>query len=163
VSSLPEKVRLEGGNPRDDQIKLVTGKGGRVIMSVTDPLADMLTRVRNASSARHEKVDIPTSHFKEAVAKILKDEGYIKNFRVITDERKHGILRVFLKYDPNRRGIINLKRVSKPSKRVYVGKDEIPSVLKGLGISILSTSKGVLTDKQARKANVGGELLCSIW
>lgn len=87
-------------------------------MSVTDPLADMVTRIRNASSARHEKVDIPTSHLKEAVAKILKDEGYIKNFKVIPDERKHGVLRVFLKYDSNRRGIINLKRVSKPSRRV---------------------------------------------
>jgi small subunit ribosomal protein S8 len=132
-------------------------------MSVTDPLADMLTRIRNANSARHEKVDIPTSRFKEAIAKILKNEGYIKNFKVLVDERKHGILRISLKYDANRRGIINLKRISKPSRRVYVGKDEIPSVLKGLGISVLSTSKGVLSDKEARRANVGGEVLCYIW
>lgn len=132
-------------------------------MSVTDPLADMLTRIRNASSARHEKVDIPNSRLKEAIAKVLKDEGYIKNFKVLVDERKHGILRISLKYDANRRGFINLKRISKPSKRVYVGKDEIPSVLKGLGISILSTSKGILTDKEARRANVGGEVLCYIW
>jgi small subunit ribosomal protein S8 len=132
-------------------------------MSVTDPLADMLTRIRNASSARHEKVDIPTSRLKEAIAKILKDEGYIKNFKVLVDERKHGILRISLKYDANRRAFVNLKRISKPSRRVYVGKDEIPSVLKGLGISILSTSKGILTDKEARRANVGGEVLCYIW
>ena len=132
-------------------------------MSVTDPLADMLTRIRNASSARHEKVDIPTSRPKEAIAKILKDEGYIRNFKVIADEKKHGILRIFLKYDATRKGIINLKRVSKPSRRVYVGKDEIPSVLRGLGVSILSTSKGILTDKDARRANVGGEVLCYIW
>lgn len=132
-------------------------------MSVTDPLADMLTRIRNASSARHEKVDIPASRLKEALAKILKNEGYIKNFKVLVDERKHGILRISLKYDAGRRGIINLKRISTPSRRVYVGKDEIPSVLKGLGISILSTSKGILTDKEARRANVGGEVLCYIW
>ncbi len=132
-------------------------------MSVTDPLADMLTRIRNASSAKHDTVDIPASHLKEAVAKILKAEGYIKNFKIIVDEKKHGILRIFLKYDANRRGVINLKRVSKPSRRVYVGRDEIPSVLSGLGISILSTSKGVLTDKEARRANVGGEVLCYIW
>lgn len=132
-------------------------------MSVTDSLADMLTRIRNGSSARHDKVDIPTSRLKEAIAKVLRDEGYVKNYKVILDERKHGTLRIFLKYDPDRKGVINLKRVSKPSRRVYVGKDEIPSVLKGLGISILSTSKGVLTDKEARRANVGGEVLCYIW
>jgi small subunit ribosomal protein S8 len=132
-------------------------------MSITDPLADMLTRIRNASSAKHNTVDIPVSRFKEAIAKILKDEGYVKNYKVIVDEKKHGTLRVFLKYDANRKGVINLKRVSKPSRRVYVGRDEIPSVLKGLGISILSTPKGVLTDKEARKANVGGEVLCYIW
>ncbi|MFQ5842419.1 MAG: 30S ribosomal protein S8 [Thermodesulfobacteriota bacterium] len=132
-------------------------------MSMTDPLADMLTRIRNASSAKHDKADIPASRLKEAIAKILKDEGYIKNYKVIVDERKHGTLRIFLKYDADRRGVINLKRVSKPSRRVYVGRDEIPSVLKGLGISILSTPKGVLTDKEARRANVGGEVLCYIW
>jgi small subunit ribosomal protein S8 len=132
-------------------------------MSITDPLADMLTRIRNASSAKHDRVDIPVSRLKEAIAKILKEEGYIKNYKVIADERKHGTLRIFLKYDANRRGIINLKRVSKPSRRVYVGRDEIPSVLKGLGISILSTPKGVLTDREAKRANVGGEVLCYVW
>jgi len=132
-------------------------------MSITDPLADMVTRIRNASSAKHDKVDIPASRLKEAIAKILKNEGYIKNFKVIVDERKHGTLRILLKYDTNGRGIINLKRISKPSRRVYVGRDEIPSVLKGLGISILSTPKGVLTDKEAKRANVGGEILCYIW
>ncbi len=132
-------------------------------MSITDPLADMLTRIRNASSARHDKVDIPASRLKEAIAKILKEEGYIKNYKVIVDERKHGTLRIFLKYDANRRGIINLKRVSKPSRRVYVGRDEIPSVLEGLGISILSTPNGILTDKEARRANVGGEVLFYVW
>jgi small subunit ribosomal protein S8 len=132
-------------------------------MSITDPLADMLTRIRNASSAKHDRVDIPVSRLKEAIAKTLKDEGYIKNYKVIADERKHGTLRIFLKYDANRRGIINLKRVSKPSRRVYVGRDEIPSVLKGLGISILSTPKGVLTDREAKRANVGGEVLCYVW
>jgi small subunit ribosomal protein S8 len=132
-------------------------------MFITDPLADMLTRIRNANSAKHDKVDIPASRLKEAIAKILKNEGYIKNFKVIVDERKHGTLRILLKYDTNGRGIINLKRISKPSRRVYVGRDEIPSVLKGLGISILSTPKGVLTDKEAKRANVGGEVLCYIW
>jgi small subunit ribosomal protein S8 len=132
-------------------------------MSITDPLADMLTRIRNASSAKHDRVDIPVSRLKEAIAKTLKDEGYIKNYKVIADERKHGTLRIFLKYDANRRGIINLKRVSKPSRRVYVGRDKIPSVLKGLGISILSTPKGVLTDREAKRANVGGEVLCYVW
>ncbi len=132
-------------------------------MSITDPLSDMLTRIRNASSAKHDKVDIPTSRLKEAIAKILKDEGYVKNYKVIVDERKHGTLRIFLKYDANRRGIINLKRVSKPSRRVYVGRDEIPSVLEGLGISILSTPNGILTDKEARRANVGGEVLFYVW
>lgn len=132
-------------------------------MSLTDPLADMLTRIRNASSGKHDKADIPASRLKEAIAKILKDEGYIKNYKVIVDERKHGTLRIFLKYDADRRGVINLKRVSKPSRRIYVGRDEIPSVLKGLGISILSTPKGVLSDKEARRANVGGEVLCYIW
>lgn len=132
-------------------------------MSMTDPLADMFTRIRNGSTARFEKVDIPFSRMKREIAKILKEEGFIKNFRVISGEGGHEMLRVFLKYDSNRKGVIHIRRVSKPGRRVYVGVDEIPSVMSGLGLSILSTSKGILTDKAARKANVGGEVLCHVW
>ena len=132
-------------------------------MSLTEPIADMLTRIRNASKAKHEWVDIPSSNIKAEVIKILQEEGYIKNFRIVADEKKHPLIRVFLKYDSNKQGIIHLKRVSKPSRRVYVSKDEIPFVKNGLGIAILSTSKGILTDKMARKANVGGEILCEVW
>ncbi len=132
-------------------------------MSMTDPLADMFTRIRNGSKARFEKVDIPSSKIKREIAKILKEEGFIKNFRVITDEKKHELLRVFLKYDENRNEVIHIRRVSRPGRRVYVGKDEIKPVMSGLGISILSTPKGILTDRSARKANVGGEVLCQVW
>ncbi len=132
-------------------------------MSITDPLADMFTRIRNGSKARFEQVDIPSSRIKREIAKILKQEGFIKNFKIVTGDDHHEKIRVFLKYDPNRKGIIHIKRVSKPSRRVYVGADEIPSLRGGLGISILSTPKGILTDKAARKAHVGGELLCFVW
>jgi len=132
-------------------------------MSLTDPLADMLTRIRNGSKAKFEKVDVPSSKLKREVAKILKEEGFIKNFKVITGDQQHGIIRIFLKYDANRKGIIHLKRISKPGRRIYVGSDRIPSVMSGLGISILSTPKGILTDNSARKANVGGEVLCYVW
>jgi small subunit ribosomal protein S8 len=132
-------------------------------MPVTDPLADMLTRIRNANTAKHSKVDIPASKMKVSVARILKSEGYIKNYKLIKD-RKHGILRIYLKYDEFNEGvIIGLKRMSKPGRRLYVKKDDIPLVLNGMGITVLSTSKGVLADREARKLNVGGELLCSIW
>jgi small subunit ribosomal protein S8 len=132
-------------------------------MPVTDPLSDMLTRIRNANIARHGKVDIPVSKMKISVAKILKDEGYIKNFKLIKD-RKHGILRIYLKYDELDQGVITgLRRMSRPGKRVYVQKKDIPLILNGMGTAILSTSKGILADHEARKANVGGELLCSIW
>ncbi|OEU52584.1 MAG: 30S ribosomal protein S8 [Desulfobacterales bacterium C00003060] len=132
-------------------------------MPVTDPLADMLTRIRNATMARHGKVDMPTSKMKVSVAKILKGEGYIKNHKVIKD-RRHGILRIYLKYDQFSEGIIiGLKRLSKPGRRLYVRRKDIPPVLNGMGISILSTSKGVLSEREAKKLNVGGELLCSIW
>jgi small subunit ribosomal protein S8 len=132
-------------------------------MPVTDPLADMLTRIRNANMAKHSKVDVPASKMKISVAKILKAEGYIKNYKLIKD-RKHGILRIYLKYDEfNEAVITSLKRMSKPGRRLYVKKEDIPRVLNGMGISVLSTSKGVLADRQARKLNVGGELLCSIW
>ena len=133
-------------------------------MGMTDPLADMLTRLRNANKAKQEKVDIPASNFKVQVARILKDEGYLKNYKVIKDG-KQGILRIYLKYEgeTKKQVIGELKIISRPGLRRYVHKSEIPQVLRGLGVSILSTSKGVLTDKEARKLNVGGELLCSIW
>jgi small subunit ribosomal protein S8 len=132
-------------------------------MSMTDPLADMFTRIRNGSTAKFEKVDVPSSKMKREIAKILKEEGFIKNFKGITDDHQHEMIRIFLKYDETRKGIIHIKRVSKPGRRVYVGIDRIPSVMGGLGISILSTPKGILTDKFARKANVGGEVLCYVW
>jgi small subunit ribosomal protein S8 len=133
-------------------------------MGMTDPLADMLTRMRNANKAKHEKVDIPASTLKTHVARILKDEGYIKNYKVIKDG-KQGILRIYLKYegDSKRQVISGLRIISKPGLRRYVPAADIPPVLRGLGLSILSTSRGVLTDKEARKSNVGGELLCSVW
>lgn len=132
-------------------------------MSMTDPLADMFTRIRNGSKAKFEKVDMPSSKMKREIAKILKEEGFIKNYKVVTEEGKHEVLRVFLKYDANRREVIHVRRVSRPGRRVYVGKDRIGSVMTGLGVSILSTPKGILTDKSAQKANVGGEVLCQVW
>ena len=132
-------------------------------MSMTDPIADMFTRIRNGSKAKFEKVDIPSSKTKREIAKILKEEGFIKNFKVVTDDRQHEMIRIFLKYDASRREVVHLRRVSRPGRRIYVGKDRIPSVMSGLGFSILSTSKGVLTDKSARKAEVGGEVLCYVW
>lgn len=132
-------------------------------MPITDPLADMLTCIRNALMARHGKVDVPASKIKIGVARTLKAEGYIKNYKLIKD-RKHGTLRIYLKYDESNEGVIvGLKRMSKPGRRVYVKKKEIPPVLNGMGIAILSTSKGIVTDREARKLDVGGELLCSIW
>lgn len=131
-------------------------------MSLSDPIADMLTRIRNASNAKHEKVDIPGSRTKNELARVLKEAGYVKNFKIIDDGRQ-GILRVYLKYDENNMGVVNLKRISKPGRRVYVDALHIPRVLNGLGISILTTSKGILTDREARKSNVGGEVLCYVW
>lgn len=132
-------------------------------MQITDPIADMLTRIRNANSAKHESVDIPASNLKKAVADILLEEGYIKSYEYIEDG-KQGILRVNLKYGANKEKVITgLRRISKPGLRIFVGKDEIPKVLGGLGIAIISTSKGVMTDKNARKAQVGGEVLAFIW
>ena len=130
---------------------------------VTDPVADMLTRVRNGSLAEHEKVDIPSSRLKVRLAEILKEEGFIKNFRLIEDKRQ-GVLRVYLKYGPGQERVISgLRRVSKPGRRLYVGADRIPSVLGGMGVAILSTPRGVLTDRESRKAKVGGEVLCYVW
>lgn len=132
-------------------------------MSMTDPMADLLTRIRNAGVAKHAKLDIPSSNVKVAVATVLKDLGYIKNFKTISDN-KQGVLRIYLKYDDNQLPVIHeIKRVSTPGRRVYVGKDEILQVKNGLGASILSTSKGVLDDTAARKAQVGGELICTVW
>ena len=132
-------------------------------MQITDAIADMLTRIRNASAAKHDTVDIPASNMKKAIAKILLDEGYIKSFVVIEDE-KQGVVRVTLKYTENRSQVISgLRRISKPGLRIYAGCEEIPKVMKGLGIAIVSTPKGVMTDKQARKDNVGGEILAYIW
>jgi len=132
-------------------------------MSMTDPLADMFTRIRNGSKAKFEKVDIPSSKLKKEIVKVLKEEGFIKNYKVITGDHQHEMIRVFLKYDSSRKGIIHIRRVSRPGRRVYVGFDRIPSVMGGLGISVLSTPKGVLTDKASREAHIGGEVLCSIW
>ena len=132
-------------------------------MRLTDPVADMLARIRNAASARHQKVDIPASKLKLEIARILKEEGYIANFKA-TEEDGHKIVRVYLKYGNNNEAAIsNVERVSRPGCRVYVGRNEIPRVLGGLGINILTTPKGVMTGRQARKEGVGGEVLCDIW
>jgi small subunit ribosomal protein S8 len=132
-------------------------------MSMTDPLADMFTRIRNGSKANFEKVDVPSSKMKREIAKILKEEGFIKNFKVVTENHQNEVIRIFLKYDVNRKGIIHLKRISRPGRRVYIGSDHIPLVMSGLGVSILSTPKGILADKNAREAHVGGEVLCYVW
>lgn len=132
-------------------------------MSMTDPIADMLTRIRNANIAMHEKVDIPASNFKVSIAKVLKNEGYIKNSKVIKD-RKQGLLRIYMRYGQKDERIIEgITRVSKPGRRIYSGFEEIPKVRNGLGIMILSTSKGIMTDREARKKKMGGELLCAVW
>jgi small subunit ribosomal protein S8 len=129
----------------------------------SDPIADLLTRIRNASNAEHEKVDIPASRLKIRIAEVLKEEGFIKNFRVLEDS-KQGVLRVYLKYGPvNEKMISGLVRVSTPGRRVYVTHDRIPNVLGGMGLAIVSTSRGVVTDREARKQKVGGELLAYVW
>lgn len=132
-------------------------------MGMTDPIADMLTRIRNAGMARHTKLDMPSSNIKEAVANVLKEQGYIKNVKIASDN-KQGLLRIYLKYDAANKPVINeIQRVSTPSRRVYVSKDDIPQVKNGLGCAILSTSRGVLPDTEARNAEVGGEVLCTVW
>lgn len=131
-------------------------------MHITDPIADMLTRIRNANAARHTTVDVPASKMKKSIAQILLDEGYIKNFQLI-DDGTQGLIRITLKYNGKESAISALRRVSKPGLRVYAGADELPYVLHGLGIAIVSTSKGVMTDKAARAAHVGGEVLAFIW
>jgi small subunit ribosomal protein S8 len=130
---------------------------------MTDPIADMLTRIRNSILIKAEKVDIPASRLKVEIAKIMKEEGFIKSYKIIKD-KKQGILRVTLKYTPDNRPIVEgLKRISKPGRRVYVGKDEVPSVVGGMGIAVMTTPKGILTDKTCRREGVGGEVLCYIW
>ena len=132
-------------------------------MQITDPVADMLTRIRNANAAKHETVDVPASKLKQSIAQILLDEGYIKAFTVVNDGVQ-GTIRITLKYLGNKEKVITgLRRVSKPGLRVYVGADELPRVLRGLGIAIISTSKGVMTDKKARELHVGGEVLAFVW
>ena len=132
-------------------------------MQITDTVADMLTRIRNANTAKHDTVDIPASNMKKAIAQILVDEGSVKSFQVIEDG-KQGIIRITLKYGENKSQVITgLRRVSKPGLRIYTNVEDMPKVMKGLGVAILSTSKGLMTDKAARKANVGGEVLAFIW
>ena len=132
-------------------------------MQITDPVADMLTRIRNANSAKHDTVDVPASNLKKAIAQILLDEGYIKAFNVV-DNGNQGIIHITLKYLAKKEQVISgLKRVSKPGLRIYAGAGEIPYVLKGLGIAIISTSKGVMTDKKARELHIGGEVLAFVW
>ena len=133
-------------------------------MQITDPIADMLTRIRNANNAKHDTVDVPASNMKKAIAQILLDEGYIKSFELV-DNGNQGVIRITLKYvQPGKEKVISgLRRVSKPGLRVYAGADELPRVLKGLGIAIISTSKGIMTDKKARELHVGGEVLAFIW
>ena len=131
-------------------------------MHITDPIADMLTRIRNANNAKHDTVDVPASNMKKSIAQILLDEGYIKSFQIV-DDGTQGTIHIALKYNGKDKVITGLRRVSKPGLRVYVGADELPRVLRGLGIAIVSTSKGVMTDKAARAAHIGGEVLAFVW
>ena len=131
-------------------------------MQITDPIADMLTRIRNANTAKHETVGIPASNMKKAIAEILNDEGYIKGYQIIEDG-KQGVIRITLKYAGKEKVISGIQRVSKPGLRMYAPADELPRVLKGLGIAIISTSKGIMTDKKAREAHIGGEVLAFVW
>ena len=132
-------------------------------MSMTDPVADMFARIRNGSKEKFEKVDVPSSKLKREIVRILKDEGFIKNFKVVTEDHGDEMIRIFLKYDATKKGIIHIKRVSKPGRRIYVKSAQIPSVLNGYGVNIVSTPQGIFTDREARKLNLGGELLCSVW
>lgn len=131
-------------------------------MNITDPIADMLTRIRNANAQRHETVDVPASKMKKSIAEILLDEGYIKSFEEIEDNSQ-GIIRITLKYVNKQKVISGLKRISKPGLRVYAYKEELPQVLGGLGIALISTSKGIMTDKKAREEGIGGEVLAYVW
>lgn len=130
----------------------------------TDPIADFLTRIRNAAAAKHQRVDVPASRLKAEIARILKEEGYISTYKMVDENKTHKMLRVFLKYTPDRRSVITgMKRVSRPGQRCYTASDEVRPVVGGLGISILTTPKGLMTGRAARRANVGGEILCEVW
>ena len=132
-------------------------------MQITDPIADMLTRIRNANSAKHPSVDIPASNMKKAIADILVEEGFIKSYQLIEDD-KQGTIRVFLKYGANKSRVLQgLRRVSKPGLRIYTSSEDMPQVMRGIGVAIVSTSKGIITDKQARQQNIGGEVLAFVW
>ena len=132
-------------------------------MQITDVIADMLTRIRNAGTAKHETVDVPASNVKNAIAQILVEEGYVKEVQII-DDGKQGVIRIYLKYTENKKPVISgIKRISKPGLRIYASKDELPKVLGGLGVAVISTSKGIMTDKKARKLGIGGEVLAYIW
>lgn len=132
-------------------------------MVMTDPIADMLTRIRNANMVYHESVDVPASNLKKELARILKDEGFVRDYRII-DDGKQGIVRLYLKYGADRQRVISgLKRISKPGRRVYARRDQIPRVLGGLGVAVMSTSAGVMTDREARQRGVGGEVVCYVW
>lgn len=133
-------------------------------MVMTDPIADMLARIRNASRARHESVDVPSSKLKLEIVRVLKDQGYIRDFKLVEEDKPQPTLRIFLKYGPDRtQAITGVRRVSTPGRRVYTGKDRIPRVVGGLGIAVLSTPRGVMSDREARRAGVGGEVLCYVW
>jgi len=160
VQDLFSQTSAPGGNHRSGKVQLVKG-GNR--LSISDPVADMLTRIRNANQKMKGKVDIPASKLKERIVKILKEEGYIANYKFISD-RKQGILRVYLKYAPNQeRAIKGLKQISRPGRRFYCQADELPRVDGGLGTAIISTSQGVMTDKRCREVNLGGEVICFVW
>ncbi|MBR5786772.1 MAG: 30S ribosomal protein S8 [Clostridia bacterium] len=132
-------------------------------MQITDVIADMLTRIRNAGTAKHETVDVPASNVKNAIAQILVEEGYVKEVQII-DDGKQGVIRIYLKYTENKKPVISgIKRISKPGLRIYASKDELPKVLGGLGVAVISTSKGIMTDKKARKLGIGGEVMAYIW
>ena len=132
-------------------------------MQITDVIADMLTRIRNAGTAKHETVDVPASNVKNAIAQILVDEGYVKEVQII-DDGKQGVIRLYLKYTENKKPVISgIKRISKPGLRIYASKDELPKVLGGLGVAVISTSKGIMTDKKARNLGIGGEVMAYIW
>ncbi len=132
-------------------------------MQITDVIADMLTRIRNAGTAKHEPVDVPASNVKNAIAQILVEEGYVKEVQII-DDGKQGVIRIYLKYTENKKPVISgIKRISKPGLRIYASKDELPKVLGGLGVAVISTSKGIMTDKKARKLGIGGEVMAYIW
>jgi small subunit ribosomal protein S8 len=163
VSAL-ESLLIKGKSPElRRQVGRLFQKGDRTVMTMTDPIADMLTRIRNANTVGHEMVDVPASKMKKSIAAILTDEGYIKGYDVIEDE-KQGIIRITMKYGQGKERVISgIKKISKPGLKVYAKANEVPKVLNGLGIAIISTSNGVISDKEARKLGVGGEVVCYVW